>query len=253
VTAELPEGVRAVADGVHMISHGGVNCYLVETGDRPVLVDGGLPGTWKLLVEALASQGFSPRDLDGVYLTHAHFDHVGLCRRLLDDHQTQTHVHEQDAALARRPYRYAHQSPRLRYPFRYPRAVPGLIRMAMAGALGVKGVPALPDMRPGEVLLRTGGLVPVFTPGHTFGHCAFVLPDRGVLFSGDALVTYDPYTGASGPRIVARAATADADAALASLDALEATQATLVLPGHGAPDVRGVERAVADARAVGVA
>jgi glyoxylase-like metal-dependent hydrolase (beta-lactamase superfamily II) len=32
-------------------------------------------------------------------------------------------------------------------------------------------------------------------PGHTFGHCALHLADRDVLFTGDALVTRDPYTG----------------------------------------------------------
>jgi hypothetical protein len=37
------------------------------------------------------------------------------------------------------------------------------------------------------------------------------------VIAGDAIVTFDPYTGRSGPRIVARAATADAELALASL------------------------------------
>jgi glyoxylase-like metal-dependent hydrolase (beta-lactamase superfamily II) len=249
----FPEGLSAVADGVEMISHGGVNCYLVEGEGRPVLVDAGLPGSWPLLERALARRGLAPADLGGVYLTHAHFDHVGMCRRLLDEHRTQTHVHPLDEPLARHPYRYAHQSPRLRYPFRYPRAIPGLVRMTFAGALTVKGIRASADVQPDEVLPDTGGLVPVFTPGHTFGHCALLLPDRNVVFSGDALVTYDPYTGRSGPRLVARAATADASAAMASLDALEETRAALVLPGHGAPYRRGVAEAVAAARSVGIA
>ena len=253
MTTAIPEGLATVSDGVEMISHGGVNCYLVDTGARPVLVDGGLPGSWKLLQQALASRGLAPGDLGDVYLTHAHFDHVGMCRRLLEHHRAQTHVHPRDAPLARHPYRYAHESPRLRYPFRYPRAIPGLIRMTLAGGLAVKGISALPDVQPGQVLPDTGGLVPVFTPGHTFGHCALLLPDRNVLFSGDALVTYDPYTALSGPRVVARAATADVTAALASLDAIEETGATLVLPGHGAPFRSGVGEAVARARTVGVA
>lgn len=29
-------------------------------------------------------------------------------------------------------------------------------------------------------------------PGHTSGHCAFHLPDRGVLITGDALITAHP-------------------------------------------------------------
>jgi glyoxylase-like metal-dependent hydrolase (beta-lactamase superfamily II) len=34
----------------------------------------------------------------------------------------------------------------------------------------------------------------VFSPGHTYGHCALNLPERGALISGDAIVTLDPYT-----------------------------------------------------------
>lgn len=252
MSTTIPEGLTTVADGVEMISHGGVNCYLVDTEDRPVLVDAGLPGSWKLLECALARRGLAPPDLGGVYLTHAHFDHVGMCGRLLKEHRTRTHVHPLDEPLARHPYRYAHQSPRLRYPLRYPQAIPGLVRMALAGALMVQGVHAVADVKPDEALPGTGGLVPVFTPGHTFGHCALLMPDRAVVFSGDALVTYDPYTALSGPRVVARAATADVTAALASLEAIQATQAGLVLPGHGAPYRWGVNEAVAAARAVGV-
>ena len=37
-----------------------------------------------------------------------------------------------------------------------------------------------------------GHPVPVPTPGHTSGHCAFHLPDRGVLITGDALITAHP-------------------------------------------------------------
>lgn len=89
-----------------------------------------------------------------------------------------------------------------------------------------------------------GGGVPIATPGHTAGHCAFLLPDRGIVFTGDALVTLDPYTGRQGPRIVARAATADVAANLVSLSALGKTEASLVLPGHGAPFTDGIRAAV---------
>jgi glyoxylase-like metal-dependent hydrolase (beta-lactamase superfamily II) len=92
----------------------------------------------------------------------------------------------------------------------------------------------------------------VFSPGHTYGHCALHLPDRDVLLAGDAIVTLDPYTGKRGPRVVARAATAHSDRALASLDALAATGARTVLTGHGEPWAGGAEEAVRLARAAGV-
>lgn len=62
-----------------------------------------------------------------------------------------------------------------------------------------------------------------------------------------------PYTALTGPRVVAGAATADEKQAINSLDAIEATDATHVLPGHGDPWGRGVGRAVAAARRNGMA
>ena len=53
------------------------------------------------------------------------------------------------------------------------------------------------------------------TPGHSPGHVAFHLPDRGVLIAGDALCTYNPLTGGRGPQILPRAFAADALQAMA--------------------------------------
>lgn len=91
----------------------------------------------------------------------------------------------------------------------------------------------------------------IATPGHTAGHVAFHLPDRDAVLSGDALVTLDPYTGRTGPRIIAGAATADSAMALASLDAIARTGATTVLPGHGEVWRGGAAEAVAQARREG--
>ena len=93
----------------------------------------------------------------------------------------------------------------------------------------------------------------VFTPGHTLGHCALHLPDRDAVIAGDAIVTLDPYTGRTGPRLVARAATADTDRNLRSLGPLAATGARTVLVGHGEPWTQGVEAAAAAARQAGAA
>ena len=93
----------------------------------------------------------------------------------------------------------------------------------------------------------------VFTPGHPLGHCALHFPDRDALIAGEALVTLDPYTAARGPRLVARAATADSERNLRSLDALAQTQARTVLVGHSEPWTEGIESAVAQARQAGAA
>lgn len=66
-------------------------------------------------------------------------------------------------------------------------------------------------------------------------------------------MTLDPYTAARGPRLVARAATADSQRNPRSLDALAQTQARTVLVGHGEPWTEGIESSVAQARQAGAA
>jgi glyoxylase-like metal-dependent hydrolase (beta-lactamase superfamily II) len=72
-------------------------------------------------------------------------------------------------------------------------------------------------------------VVPV--PGHTVSSVAFHISDRGVVLTGDALVTYDGLVGKAGPRTVCAAFTHSTSQGLASLSALESLDA-----GLGCPD-----------------
>lgn len=72
---------RDVADGVHRIGEHFVNWYLVEENGYLTLVDAGLPASWRSLLEALNAIGRSPRDIEAIVLTHAHFDHIGFAER----------------------------------------------------------------------------------------------------------------------------------------------------------------------------
>lgn len=137
------------------------------------------------------------------------------------------------------------------YLARYPKALPVLGDMVLHGALGVRGVTARASLANGHPLDVPGSPVPLWTPGHTDGHCALLFDEIGILFSGDAIVTLDPYTAEAGPRLVANAATADSRAALASLDALAQVEAPLMLPGHGEPWRDGLRAAARLARAAG--
>jgi glyoxylase-like metal-dependent hydrolase (beta-lactamase superfamily II) len=256
IPAETRRGIvftQNVAPGVHLIEHAHVNCYLLEDETGLTLVDAGLPGVWNELGFAIRSLGRRPEDLKALVLTHAHFDHVGVARRLVRRLGLPVFAHRNERALAAHPYRYAHENPRAVYPLKHPRAVPILGSMLFGGALAVRGVQTTAELGADSTVPVPGRPRVVPSPGHTFGHCALHLPERGVLLAGDALVTLDPYTGATGPRIVAGAATADSELALRSLDALAETGAATVLTGHGRPWHDGVDSAVTLARRHGPA
>jgi glyoxylase-like metal-dependent hydrolase (beta-lactamase superfamily II) len=240
---------RDEARGIHRLTIASTNMYLVETDGGILLVDAGLPAFWRPLQRALDELGRSPGDVEGVVLTHGHFDHVGIARRIRSEWRVPVWVSAGDAHLAAHPYSYRPERARLLYPLRHPGGLPALAAMAGAGALGVRGIRDARVLAADERL--PGDPVVVPTPGHTDGHVALLLPDRDALIVGDALVTLDPYTGVTGPQIVARAATADSDEALRSLDALAATGASIVLAGHGEPWRDGIRGAVDAALRVG--
>jgi len=57
-----------------------VNAYLVNTGSKLVLIDtgsGGLFGATSVLLENLRAAGYKPEQVDEIYVTHMHGDHVG--------------------------------------------------------------------------------------------------------------------------------------------------------------------------------
>lgn len=247
-TAARRTVTQEVADRVFRVEHAYVNLYLVVDDTGVLVVDTGLPATWDVLGRALREHRLRPDQIRAVALTHAHFDHTGTAARLRRTLGVRVWAHPDDFYVAAHPYRYAHENVRAVYPVRHPSAVPILGAMLAAGAWRVPGVSELSPYPVRGALPAPGSPRVVLTPGHTPGHCALDLPERGVVLSGDALVTLDPYTGEGGPQIVAGAATADSAQALASLDALAATGASTVLPGHGEPWTDGVGEAVARAR-----
>ena len=69
------------------------------------------------------------------------------------------------------------------------------------------------------------------TPGHTGGHCSYVV-DR-VLVAGDALITGHPLARRRGPQLLPSMFNHDDDACVRSLAALAAAGTDTLIPGHG--------------------
>ncbi len=240
-----------VAVGVHRLTGGVVNFYLIEEGGKLILVDAGAPGDWKLLVRTVAGLGRRLQDLDAVLVTHAHSDHTGFAERARKRTSARVWIHEADvdqASGGKRP-RSDHGMGSYLVKAEMYRTAFSLLRRR---ALSIVPITKLSSFADGEVLDVPSRPRVVHAPGHTAGTVALYVESRGVLFSGDALVTRNPLTGRVGPQIMPSAFNRDTAQALASLRALLGVAATTVLPGHGEPWADGTAEAVRLARQAGI-
>jgi glyoxylase-like metal-dependent hydrolase (beta-lactamase superfamily II) len=83
----------------------------------------------------------------------------------------------------------------------------------------------------------------VHAPGHTAGNAALLLERRGVLLTGDALVTRNILTGHTGPQIMPASFNRNSQQPIQSFDLLPTT-APVLLRGHGDPWTQGAAEAV---------
>jgi glyoxylase-like metal-dependent hydrolase (beta-lactamase superfamily II) len=245
------------APGVTRLGDPEVNFYLLEALDGLVLVDGGLPGHLPQLQSHLEGAGRSLGDVRAVLLTHAHPDHTGIVAAARQA-GADVWVHERDAAALAGGARAANRQAKperslLPYLIRRPAALRTIAYIARMGGFTGSRVTDPRTMDADRRLTDVPGHPRVITlPGHTPGSVGYHFPDRGLLFTGDALVTYDGITGYHGPTVASRAFTHDSRAALASLTTLDTINAGLLLPGHGEPFVGAPADAAAHARSAGL-
>lgn len=185
------------------------NAYLVvdRTSGDAALVDPGDDGD--RLIAAIA--GANVR-LGAIWLTHAHFDHIGAVRSVREHFEVPVFLHEAD------------------------------LEMFDAGPFQAAsyGLPFAGDEPPGERLsegqgLRVGGLsfTVMHTPGHSPGHVT--IHGHGIALVGDCL-----FAGSIGRTDLPLGNGAELGRSLERIAALPPE--TRVLPGHGPATTIGAER-----------
>lgn len=209
-----------LADGVWRIeATSWVNTFLVANDGRAdaeglILVDTGTKGAGPRIVRSIRMLGLDPRAVRDVLLTHWHGDHAGSAARFAESSAgSAVHVGAGDLGVVtgaqQRPLRSA---------------PPGWTTW-LGRALETIGVLRTPSPVPGAQTLEPGqrfdaceGVEVIAAPGHTPGHCAFLLPSRGVLLAGDAI--WNTWGVSAGLRFPCSAlpARADTTARLAALE-----------------------------------
>ncbi|MFJ8186608.1 MBL fold metallo-hydrolase [Streptomyces sp. NPDC096105] len=240
--------IRQVADGTYLVHGSNTNWIILTEGDEATLIDTGYPGDRAFLLESLTEVGSAPERVAAVLLTHAHNDHLGSAEYLRTTYGTPVLLHEAEVPHARREF--LHQvsvGTVLRNAWR-PGVLPWAVHTLRAGGTAQHPVAEPRPFPAAGALELPGRPVPVPTPGHTEGHCAYHLPDVGALVSGDALVSSHPTSRVTGPQILPDMFHHERSRAVASLDVLMALDADLLLPGHGPVHHGPVARAAEEAR-----
>jgi glyoxylase-like metal-dependent hydrolase (beta-lactamase superfamily II) len=236
-----------VGEGIWRLGTDYINWYLLGDRGSFTLVDTGLPGYWPQLASLLANLGARLSDIEAVVITHHHPDHRGNVASAATETGARVRAHPAD-------WRYLRGDKALRtrglYRFLWrPWYLGYVVHLIKNGLRGAQFLSDLVTLNDGERLPIPGEPTVIHAPGHTLGSCALLLEERGVLLSGDALVTLDTSTGRRGPAIIKGPVTHDAAMALSSLKQFEHLHCDTVLPGHGEPWTGGIGEAVARARA----
>jgi glyoxylase-like metal-dependent hydrolase (beta-lactamase superfamily II) len=152
-----------VAPGIEYVDETSpAHIYVLDDGGEITLIDAGLPNEAPKVLAYLEQTGRKPQQVKRILLTHRHGDHAGAVADLMATTGAEVFAHPDEVA-------------------------------ALAGQeKAVTGVKPLLD---GEVVPVFEGLRAVGVPGHTTGHLCFYLPERKVLFTGDAIINRGGITG----------------------------------------------------------
>jgi glyoxylase-like metal-dependent hydrolase (beta-lactamase superfamily II) len=230
-----PEGI---ATGVAYLKTLIVNTFFVEPtaedAGRWVLVDAGLPGYSRLIIEAARERFGSAARPAAIVLTHGHFDHVGSLPDLLRWWDVPVYAH---------PLELPYLTGRSAYPPPDPLvgggALSWLARAYPRGPINLRDrIRPLPES--GDVP-ALGGWRWIHTPGHTAGHVSLFREEDRTLISGDAIVTVKQESALAVLTRYRRLHrppayfTTDWTAAADSVRRLAALEPLTLCPGHGRP------------------
>lgn len=215
--------MQRVCEGVYRLESAGfVNAYLLIGGADLTLVDAGPDEGWPVLAAELKDNGYDPKAIARVVITHAHAAHAGGLEGLLAARPVKVLAHPAEIpALTGKA------------PAQVPGGVARWLHAAGLRARSFRPVPAALPLVAGATLRGVPQWQVLHTPGHTSGSISLYHPGRQVLLCGDALSNRGGRLHVPG-----KGRHQDSGALKASVEALARLDCDVLCPGHG-PIVRG--------------
>ncbi len=208
---------------ISTIGLGGVNCYLLQTGDDFILIDTGYSGKRAVLEREMNKAGCQPGNLRLVVLTHGDADHAGNGAYLREAFGAPIAMHPADWGMVERGDMEWNRKPK-------PDKISAVFKILGALVMTFSSASQFDLFRPdvavddGFDLSEYGAAAKVLhIPGHSKGSIG-VLTAGGDLFCGDLLYNMPGFFVAD-----------DAAAYNASLKKLSGLDIKTVYPGHGKP------------------
>lgn len=220
-----------VTDTVHLARGDAVNWTLVADDTGVMLIDAGYPGDREDVLGSLRKLGYGPGDVRAILLTHAHIDHLGSAIWFARERGTEVYCHADELGHAKRDYLEQASVFDVALRIWRPRWAVWGVHVVRSGGLIRDGIPTARPLTAEVAAALPGRPRAVSTPGHTSGHCSYVVD--GVLVSGDALITGHPLLRRSGPQLLPAVFSHSQRDCLHSLDALAGLDTEVLLPGHG--------------------
>ncbi|BBZ46101.1 MBL fold metallo-hydrolase [Mycobacterium parmense] len=228
--AHQPTPVQ-VTDTVHLVQGRAVNWTIVADDTGVMLIDAGYPGDREAVLSSLRTLGHHAGDLRAILLTHAHIDHLGSAIWFAREHGTPVFCHSGEVAHAKREYLEQASVFDVALRIWRPRWAKWGLHVVRSGGLIRDGIPTARPLTAEAAAALPGRPTAVDTPGHTSGHCSYLVD--GVLVSGDALVTGHPLLRRSGPQLLPAVFSHSQHDSVRSLETLASLDTEMLLPGHG--------------------
>ena len=241
----MPLHVHGITDKVHLAQTDLVNWTLVADDSGVMLIDAGFPGSRDDVLTSLHQLGFGPHDVRAILLTHAHVDHFGSAIWFAKTHGTPVYCHADEVGHSKREYLQQASPVDLLAHAWQPRWITWSLQIARKGALVRGGIPTTQALTEDVAETLPGRPLAIPTPGHTGGHCSYVVD--GVLVSGDALVTGHPLARHAGPQLLPGVFNHDEQGCVRSLAALAMLETNTLIPGHGDLWIGSIHEAVRQA------